>query len=130
MEPPTLEKFVQSSQQTFRRYEFGDIIRTIYRFISLAVIRGRVDTVIITSTHLIWSGNGQEIVRQKQIEPPQRLSFGDAFHMVLARDSYVQNFVHLVKSTPTEEVYHIGIEPPATSSESDDEQSQNLNRQP
>ncbi len=120
MEPPTLEMFVQSSERTFKRQEFGEVIRTIYRFISSAVIRGRVDTLTITDTHLIWSGQGQEIFRQKQISPPQRLSYGDAFHMVLDRDTYVQNFVHLVRSTPTEEVYHIGVEPPTVVSEAED----------
>ena len=115
MEPPTLEKFMQSAQQTFKRQEFGDVIRTIYRFISLAVIRGRVDTLTITNAHLIWSGHGQEIVRQKQIAPPQQISYGDAFHMILARDTYIQNFVHLVRVTPTKEVYHIGVEPPLES---------------
>ena len=130
METPTLDSFAQSSQQAFQPHEINEIIRIIYRFISLSIVRGRVDTVIITSTHLVWVGKGKEITRLEQFRFYQRLSFGDAFRMVLARDSYVQNFVHLVSATPTEEVYHIGIEPLSTSSESDDEQSQNLNRQP
>ena len=120
MEPPTKQAIAQSARMAFPPQECNEVIRIIYRLLSSAITGGRVDTLTITDTHLIWSGQGQEIVRQKQIAPPQQISYGDAFHMILARDTYVQNFVHLVRSTPTEEVYHIGIEPPTVASEAEE----------
>ena len=120
MEPPTEESIAQSARIAFQPQEFDEIIRIIYRFLSSAIIRGKVDTVTITTTHLIWSGNGKELTRLEQFRFYQKLSFGDVFRMVLARDTYIQNFVHLVSATPTEEVYYIGIEPPTVVSEAEE----------
>ncbi|MEM8532635.1 MAG: hypothetical protein AAGF95_17455 [Chloroflexota bacterium] len=51
MEPPTKQAIAQSANNTFRPHEFNEIIRIIYRFLSAAIVRGRVDTLTITKTH-------------------------------------------------------------------------------
>ena len=101
--------------------ECNEIIRIIYRFLSSAITGGRVDTLTITATHFEWRGSGVVVSRfDLKPLPYQKLSFEDAFRIVVARDTYVQNFVHLVRSTPTEEVYHIGVEPPTVASEAEE----------
>ena len=120
MEPPTKQAIAQSANSTFRPHEFNEIIRIVYRFLSAAIVRGRVDTLTITKTHFEWS-YGERVLSRFDLEPLpyQRVSYYDAFHLILVRDAYIQNFVHLVKSSASEEVYHIGIDIPFQQNERD-----------
>lgn len=104
----TEQDFNIHAKEVFQPHEFTEVLILVYRFISKAVVYKHSDTLTITATHFSWSRQGK-LVSEFPIEshPYQRVSFREAFDLIMARDPFARQFFHHVSSEPDRQIYRV-----------------------